>query len=246
MSRSQLPLTNEVRFCVSGNVTIHPTAAIATNVVLHANPGSTITIGPGVVIGKGSIIHAHGGTLTIGNEVTLGNQVLLFGQGAVQPTSCIGSMTTIMGVIHVEAGSMIPPGKLIGAPDVHPTPPDAIGSEPSATAHEHNRTSTNAAIHSPVQEPSNNGHGHVSGKRDRMETTNSYSATNKGTTSNSSVAETVEDGGVGNGANPETSQSSTESVKASPSVVYGQASVQRLISMMFPHRSSDTSGNGKE
>lgn len=117
MNRSPLLLTNDVRFCVSGTVTIHPTAAIATNVILRANPDSCLVIGAGVVIGEGCVLQSYGGSLVIEDGVTLGSQVLLVGRGAVHRHACIGSLSTLMAEIAVAEGSMIPAGSLVGAPE---------------------------------------------------------------------------------------------------------------------------------
>ncbi|HHP7245802.1 MAG TPA: transferase, partial [Elainellaceae cyanobacterium] len=65
----------EVLFYVSGDVTIHPSAAIASEVLLQANVGSRIIIGEGACIGSGSIIHAHQGILEVRSGVTLGTKV---------------------------------------------------------------------------------------------------------------------------------------------------------------------------
>lgn len=119
MDRSPLLLTNDVHFCVSGTVTIHPTAAIATNVVLRANPGSCLVIGAGVVVGEGCVIQSYGGSLVVEEGVTLGSQVLLIGQGVVHRNACVGSLSTLMASIAVGEGEMIPANSLVGAPEPH-------------------------------------------------------------------------------------------------------------------------------
>jgi len=53
------PISNS-HFYVSGNVTIHPSAAIAPGVLLQADPESQIIIAAGVCVGMGTILHAHG------------------------------------------------------------------------------------------------------------------------------------------------------------------------------------------
>ena len=117
MNRSPLLLTNDVRFCVSGTVTIHPTAAIAANVILRATPGSCIVIGAGVVVGKGSVLQSYGGSLVVEDGVTLGSQVLLIGQGVIRKNACIGSLSTLMANITVTEGAMVPANSLVGAPE---------------------------------------------------------------------------------------------------------------------------------
>lgn len=119
MDRSPLLLTNDVHFCVSGTVTIHPTAAIATNVVLRANPGSCLVIGAGVVVGEGCVVQSYGGSLVIEDGVTLGSQVLLIGHGVVQRNACVGSLSTLMDNIVINEGEMVPANSLVGAPEPH-------------------------------------------------------------------------------------------------------------------------------
>ncbi|NEQ95903.1 MAG: hypothetical protein F6K30_04085 [Cyanothece sp. SIO2G6] len=245
MNRSQLPLTHEVRFCVSGAVNIHPTAAIATNVVLHANPGSSIEIGAGVVLGQGSIIHSYGGALVLETEVTLGTQVLLFGHGTVGYHGCIGSMTTIMGRIQVAVGESIPPYTLQGdgeeplavasPPKVTDTPTE-LNSSQNINTNSHNpekRDSMDAVGESVDNRNMNN----VAANPGVVNSTSANSTSNVNSTSNNATG--VEDA-IANDPAP------NEPSSPSPSVVYGQASVQRLISMMFPHRSQTLSDNGQE
>lgn len=124
MERSPLSLaSDDVRFCVIGTVTIHPTAAIATDVVLRANPGSSLVIGAGVVIGQGCILHAQSGTLVLEDGVTLGTQVLMFGRGRIGEKACVGSFSTLMVDIDVLSGVMVPARSLLdtSAPRVIPS-----------------------------------------------------------------------------------------------------------------------------
>ncbi|MGK7888283.1 MAG: hypothetical protein AB4042_03050 [Leptolyngbyaceae cyanobacterium] len=292
MNRSQLPLTDEVRFCVSGNVNIHPSAAIATNVVLHANPGSTIEIGSGVVLGQGSIIHAYDGSLVLEAEVTLGTQVLLFGSGTVGSHSCIGSMTTLMGHIQVEPGTSVPPHSLQGAPDpITVAPPPNVDSSQNINETNHNSEkhdsmdSNGKSVENPgtgfaVANPSGVAHSvNDQSRAERLKTDHSesdqpsagHSSTEQlgddqlgANSADSPVQETEEaiasddaddatDSPAPNGSAPDDASVDSTSIpeptspdSPDPSVVYGQASVQRLIAMMFPHRSQPLSGNGKE
>jgi carbon dioxide concentrating mechanism protein CcmN len=98
--------------CVSGDVTIDPSAAIALGVLIQADPNSKIMIAAGVCIGMGSIIHAQGGVLEIGSGANLGAGVLILGQGKIGANSCIGSVTTILNS-SIAAGQVVAPGSLI-------------------------------------------------------------------------------------------------------------------------------------
>ena len=280
MNRSPLSLTNEVRFCVSGTVTIHPTAAIASNVILRANPGSRLIIGPGVVIGKGCVLHAYQGSLVLEAEVTLGSQVILAGHGTVGKGACVGSMATLMTTIGVSEGASIPPRSLIGAPEPHVLPPP--GSSPQSRAStapapsmsapvsgsavsptpspESIPTSTvsppspiaprpvapqspNASMpplgtaapqtHSPDLGASRNGsdagipQGQSSGKSDRI---------------GASMDEADKNGVANEMAHHETANG----MPSTHTVVYGKASVHRLMTMMFPYRTLTNTGDDKE
>lgn len=98
---------------VSGDVTIDPNAAIASGVLIQANPNSRIVIGAGVCIGMGSILHAHEGTLEVEAGVTLGAGVLVIGKGKIGANSCIGPTTTILNP-SIEPGQVIVAGSVIG------------------------------------------------------------------------------------------------------------------------------------
>ncbi|MGB7413569.1 MAG: hypothetical protein WA902_05110 [Thermosynechococcaceae cyanobacterium] len=98
---------------MSGDVVVDGDVAIATNVLLIADPGSRLVIGAGVSIGTGSIIHAHHGTLTIDEGATLASEVLVVGKGKIGSRSNIGPKTTIFNG-DVEPGQVIPAGSLLG------------------------------------------------------------------------------------------------------------------------------------
>lgn len=98
---------------VSGNVVIHPTASIAPDVLLQADPDCQLIVAAGACIGSGSILHAHDGKLTIESGATLGSGVLVVGHGTIGAEACIGSMSTIIDS-SIESNQSVPPGSLIG------------------------------------------------------------------------------------------------------------------------------------
>ena len=106
------PISNS-HFYVSGNVTVHPSAAIAPGVLLQADPDSHIIIAAGVCVGMGAILHAHQGILEVEEGANIGAGVLIVGKGKIGTNACIGSMTTILNS-SVGWGQVIPPASLIG------------------------------------------------------------------------------------------------------------------------------------
>ncbi len=97
---------------ISGDVTVHPTANIASGVLLHADPGSQLVIGVGACIGAGCILHAHTGTLFIGDGVILGMGTLVFGATQVGERACIGADSSLIAV-SIAPNTVLPPNSLI-------------------------------------------------------------------------------------------------------------------------------------
>ena len=129
-----------------GDVTIHPSAAIAPGVLIQAEPNSRIIIKAGVCIGMGTVLHAYQGTLEIQESVNLGAGVLIIGHGTIGANACIGSSTTIFNC-SIETGEVVPPGSLCGDtsrkagktkdPEPEPEPPSqtvADSRSPKPTA----------------------------------------------------------------------------------------------------------------
>ncbi|MBE9177738.1 transferase [Oculatella sp. LEGE 06141] len=104
---------SEFHFYISGDVTIHPEAAIAADVVLQADPNSQLIIAAGACIGSGTVLHAQQGTLEIEASATLGAKVLVVGNGRIGKSACIGSQTTIINC-SVEAEQVISANSLLG------------------------------------------------------------------------------------------------------------------------------------
>ncbi|CAN1210181.1 hypothetical protein TUMEXPCC7403_08305 [Tumidithrix helvetica PCC 7403] len=97
---------------ISGDVTIHPSAAIAPGVLIQADPGSKITIAAGVCIGMGTVLHAQDGWIEIGAGVNLGAGVLIFGKSKVGENACVGSSSSIVNYA-IAARALIAPGSLL-------------------------------------------------------------------------------------------------------------------------------------
>ncbi len=183
------PISNS-HFYVSGNVTIHPSAAIAPGVLLQADPESQIIIAAGVCVGMGAILHAHAGILEVESGANIGTGVLIVGKGKIGTNACIGSMTTILNS-DLRWGEVVPPGSLIGDASRQ-----SETQKPEATTTLVFESSSSPQVSEPV-------------------------ATSVTTPDESSL-----------------NQQAPESLEATGTQVYGQASLNRLLSTLLPHRQS--------
>jgi carbon dioxide concentrating mechanism protein CcmN len=209
LTRSPLPaLINDRHILVSGNVVIHPSAAIAPSVMLQADPGSQLLIGAGVCIGVGCILHAHQGTLEIGAGATLGSGVLIVGQGKVGANACIGAMTTIMDS-SVLAGENLPPGSLIGD-----------WSRQSVTIESASVESDPTANQAEAADPWFN---------DQRRSSPEQKPAESQTTANPPSTEQASSGTAANASEPSPDETGVK-------VVYGRTSLERMMITMFPHR----------
>lgn len=124
---------NSSHFCVSGDVTIHPTAVIASGVLLQADPEAHVVIGAGVCLGLGTVIHAHQGTLEVEAEVTIGAGVLIIGAGKIGTSACIGAASTLWNH-SIARGEIVPPLSLLGVPNERSPEKQSSDVQPAATA----------------------------------------------------------------------------------------------------------------
>lgn len=113
MSVPALHLPSHYDAYISGEVIIHPSAAIAPGVIMQARKGSRIVVAAGACVGMGVILQVHEGNLEIGEGVSLGAGVLVIGESSIGENACIGASTTIYHT-SIEAGQIVPAGSLIG------------------------------------------------------------------------------------------------------------------------------------
>jgi len=106
------PLHNQAS-CIDGEVSIDPSAVVASGVALIANPQSRIVIGAGVCIGMGVVLHADRGTLKVEDGAILGAGVLMVGAGTIGARACIGPVSTVFNC-SVNSGQVVAPGSLLG------------------------------------------------------------------------------------------------------------------------------------
>jgi carbonic anhydrase/acetyltransferase-like protein (isoleucine patch superfamily) len=97
---------------ISGDVAIHPSAAIAPGVLIQADSGSKITIAAGVCIGMGTVLHAQDGWIEIAAGANLGAGVLIFGKAKVGENVCVGASSTIANYA-IASRTLVPPGSLL-------------------------------------------------------------------------------------------------------------------------------------
>lgn len=199
---------------VRGDVTIHPSAAIAPGVIIQAESNSRIIINAGVCIGMGSVLHAYQGSLEIQEGVNLGAGVLVVGEVTIGANACIGSSSTLFNCL-VEAGQLIPSGSLWGDSSRQVTvEPVAVenGSGPQG--------SPTAESTATPTEP-------VAAQAATAVTTQATPATTspEATSPEATPLPT-----------PDESALVSQSPETAPTQVYGQAYLNRLLGTLLPHR----------
>ena len=132
-SLAPLQLPESAQACLKGDVTVHPSAAIAPGVLLQAEEGSQITVAAGACIGMGSILHAYQGKIEIGESANLGAGVLVVGQSQIGAFACIGSSATVFNST-IQPAQMIPPGSLVGDSSRQATLDTKLEANVNATA----------------------------------------------------------------------------------------------------------------
>jgi carbon dioxide concentrating mechanism protein CcmN len=107
----QPTLNKDIR--ISGDVEIHPTASLASGVILQAAPNQKIIIGADACIGMGAIINAAQGSINIGSGAILGAGVLIIGASKIGNNCCIGTSSTIF-QSDVAPMVVVEPGSIMG------------------------------------------------------------------------------------------------------------------------------------
>ena len=209
MYLSPLQLSSNSQILMSGDVVVNEGAAIAPGVILQAEPGSRISIAAGACIGMGVILHAREGTLEIGAGVILGAGVLVVGAGKIGANACIGAGTTLIDPC-IDQMQIMPAGSLIGD----------TSRQASASA-----TSASATAAAPTAAPTS---------PETPETT---------TTPVAPPIEPPSPAQTPPQTPPETAADAPESTAAeppqpgeTPTILYGQAHINRLLGTLFPHR----------
>jgi carbon dioxide concentrating mechanism protein CcmN len=227
---SPLQLLSNSQIYVSGDVTVDEGAAIAPGVILQADPNSKIRIGAGTCIGLGTIIHARQGTLVIEEGVILGTGVLIVGAGKIGANACIGSGVTILNPA-IKDSEMLAAGALIGdrsrrltavseaSDSVDRDQPSTVSEASESIIGDKNPQKPEKAM----PQVSESTPPVVEPPPNRAKMTEEVSAPMK-----------------------EERERSPETVHSPPTMFHGQAHINSLLTIMFPHRAyfkNDENGN---
>jgi len=209
MYLSPLQLSSNSQILMSGDVVVNEGAAIAPGVILQAEPGSRISIAAGACIGLGVILHAREGTLEIGAGVILGAGVLVVGAGTIGTSACIGAGTTLINPC-IDQMQIMPAGSLIGDTS-RQAAAEATAAEATAAAPTAAPTSpeTPEATTPPVAPP--------------------IEPPSPPQTPPQTAPETAADA-------PESTAAEPPQPGEMPTILYGQAHINRLLGTLFPHR----------
>jgi carbon dioxide concentrating mechanism protein CcmN len=220
MRSPSLVIINDSHLFVSGEVVIHPTAAIASGVLLQADPGCKVVIEAGVCVGSGSILHANQGDLVLESGVILGSGVLIVGSSTIGENACVGSLTTILGC-SVEARQFIPAESLLGDRSRQiesAAEPAAIPAPPSAKkSPDRNGGAANAGVTNPYTYPYAELESPWSSKPPSPPPPPAPAPSNR------------------NGSQPEPQPASSPQPPVQQ-VVYGRTYLEKMMIRMFPHR----------
>lgn len=209
MYLSPLQLSSNSQILMSGDVVVNEGAAIAPGVILQAEPGSRISIAAGACIGLGVILHAREGTLEIEAGVILGAGVLVVGAGKIGANACIGAGTTLIDPC-IDQMQIMPAGSLMGDTSRQPSA-EATSAEATAAAPTAAPTSpeTPEATTPPVAPP--------------------IEPPSPAPTPPQTAPETATDA-------PESTAPEPPQPGETPTILYGQAHINRLLGTLFPHR----------
>ncbi len=219
MRSPSLVIINDSHLFISGEVVIHPTVAIASGVLLQADPGCKVVVGAGVCIGSGSILHANQGDLVLEAGVILGSGVLIVGSSTIGENACVGSLTTILGC-SVEARQFIPAESLLGDRSRQIESPTEPAVTPTATP--------------PVKPPDRNGAANAG-------VTNPYTypyAELESPWSSQPTSPPQPPAPAPSDRNVSQPEPAPAAAPAAPvqQVVYGRAYLEKMMIRMFPHR----------
>ena len=100
-------------YYVHGDVEIDREVAIASGVILTADPGCRLIIARGACIGPEVVIHGRQGDLIIEPEAALGSGVLIVGRGRVGAQACVGAGSTLINP-QLSPRAVVAPRSVVG------------------------------------------------------------------------------------------------------------------------------------
>ncbi len=176
---------------------------------MQAEPGSRISIAAGACIGLGVILHAREGTLEIEAGVILGAGVLVVGAGKIGTNACIGAGTTLIDPC-IDKMQIMPAGSLMGDTSrqaaASATAASATAAAPTAAP---TSPETPEAATPPVAPP--------------------IEPPSPAQTPPQTAPETAAEP-------PESTAAQQPQPGETPTILYGQAHINRLLGTLFPHR----------
>jgi carbon dioxide concentrating mechanism protein CcmN len=213
---SPLQLLSNSQIYVSGDVTVDEGAAIAPGVILKAEPDSKIIIGAGTCIGLGTIIHARQGILVIESGVILGTGVLIVGAGKIGVNACIGSGVTILNPA-IQDSQMLAAGSLIGDESRQVRMLEVSKSTIGDRSRQIGMPEISESI--------------VADRSPQLTETPEVSESVAPVAAPPPPPEMVEEIPT-----PPKEERSPETVNSPPTIFHGQAHINSLLTIMFPHR----------
>ncbi|MEP6515222.1 carbon dioxide concentrating mechanism protein [Microcoleus vaginatus] len=208
MYLSPLQLSSNSQILMSGDVVVNEGAAIAPGAILQADPGSRISIAAGACIGMGVILHAREGTLEIAAGVILGAGVLVVGAGTIGENACIGAGTTLINPC-IDKMQIMAAGSLMGDTSRQAATEEATATAPTAAP---TSPETPEATTPPVDRP-----------------IEPIEPPQPAQTPPQTAPETAPDP-------PESTAAEPPQPGETPTILYGQAHINRLLGTLFPHR----------
>lgn len=241
MSVSLLQLGDRFDTYIHGDVIIHPSAVLAPGIILQAATNSRIVIGAGVCLGMGSILQVSEGILEIEAGANLGAGFLMVGQGKIGANACIGAATTVFNY-SVAPGQVIASGSILGDTSrqvVEPSAekPESSNSQPEKPEKEEQViSSTQLSVaaflefkhqSTPVSPPSPT-------PKSQSPSVEETAVVSDSTSEETTLPESTEECSE----NLKPSESNLETHNIFGTQIYGQGSINRLLSTLFPHRQS--------
>lgn len=241
MSVSLLQLSDRFDTHIYGDVIIHPSAVLAPGIILQAATNSRIVIGAGVCLGMGSILQVSEGILEIEAGANLGAGFLMVGQGKIGANACIGAATTVFNY-SVAPGQVIASGSILGDTSrqvVEPSAekPESSNSQPEKPEkQEQVISSTQLSVaaflefkhqSTPVSPPSPT-------PKSQSPPVEETAVVSDSTSEETTLPESTEE--CSDHLKP--SESNLETHNIFGTQIYGQGSINRLLSTLFPHRQS--------